>query len=408
MDYLIIGNGVAGFHCASAIRREDKDGAVTVLTDEQVPFYSRPLIVDVMTGKKREEEILLAGAGWYRRKGINLVTGVAVESIDVKKRQVVSGKRKWPYDRLLIATGSTAKEVDLKREGVFSLRTLTDATGVRSHLPKVKRAIVYGGGPVGVKAAYALLLAGFPVTVVVSSPRILSRVVDGEGSARFQRLFEEKGATFLLGREIAGTLGRGRLTGVVTDKGEEIKGELLIVGKGVTPAIALAREAGIGCGEGIVVDETMATDAEGVYGAGDAAEAPLPRPGGRNGRVRGVVSLWHTGAAQGRTAGTNMAGREAPYEGSVAANSLEYFGLPCISIGDVNDRDRDTFVFEEKGSYRKFLFQGARLVGAVLIGNTDGAGILLDAVRTGRNIRGSLSLLGMPRRGGNPTMEVLF
>lgn len=413
MRYLIIGNGVAGFHCASTIRREDKTGALTVLTDEQAPFYSRPLIVDVMTGRRKEEEIFLATAEWYRRNGVSLISGVRVESVNVKKKEVVGRKGTWPYDRLLMATGSEPKGISLRGEGVFYLRTLADGARIRHHLPKVRRAIVYGGGPVGIKAAYTLLRAGLPVTVVVSSSRILSRVVDGEGSRRFQRLFEDQGATFLFGRDITGSLGRGRFTGVVTDKGEEIRGELLIVGKGVAPSISLAREAGIGCREGILVDDAMATDVEGVYGAGDVAEAPVAgEPAGDSlpGRVRrrAVVSLWHTGAAQGRTAGMSMAGKEGRYEGSVASNSLEYFGLPCISIGDVDVAGQESLVFEEGGAYRRFFFHGGRLAGAVLMGNTDGAGILLEAVRTGRNMRGYLSFLAMPRRGESPKMEVLF
>ena len=220
--YVIIGDGVAGVAAARAIRERDPAGTVTIFSDEDSPFYSRPLIVDVMTGMRREEEIILLSVAGHRLEGFDLRLGATVEAIDGRDPAVVIDGERFPCDRLLIATGARAKLPFPAVEGVFPLRNLADARAISVHLPRVRRAIVYGGGPIGMKAAHALLAKGIPVAVVVTSDRILSRVLDERAAGIVEEAFLRRGAVFHFEREIVDTVINGGLCAVVTDRGEEI------------------------------------------------------------------------------------------------------------------------------------------------------------------------------------------
>jgi NADPH-dependent 2,4-dienoyl-CoA reductase/sulfur reductase-like enzyme len=401
--YVIVGNGIAGVSGAQAIRKEDGEGLITILSDEDRPFYSRPLIVDVMTGRRREDEILLLDEGGHRLRGFDLRLGVTVEAVDAKGAAVIADGKRIPYDRLLIAAGARPKMPFRSDGDVRPLRTLTDARAVAARLPQVRHAVVYGGGPVGMKAAHALLLKGIPVTVVVTSSHILSRVLDNKTAARMEELFRAHGAFFRFDREITGVVaGSKGLAAVVTDRGEEIPGQLMIVAKGVAPDCTVAAEAGMDTDVGIVVGETMETSIPGVYAAGDVAQGPRAGDG-----IREVVSLWHVGAGQGRVAGVSMAGGNVAYEGSVGSNSMEFFGTACISMGRVTGEDCEEVIVEGKDVYARYLFRGPRLQGALLMGNIEEAGVILRALREGMPISDRSILVGK-RPAGQSTMEVLF
>jgi len=254
----------------------------------------------------------------------------------------------------------------------------------------MNRAIVYGGGPIGIKAAYALLQKGIPVSIVVSSGQILSRVLDTKAAAIFQTIFEQHGGRFYCNSEMKDIVNRKGCKGVIINRGEEITGDVLIVGKGVTPDMVVLKDSGIMTHEGVLVDERMETNIQGVYAAGDVAEADLT---GRKGKA--VVSLWPVGASQGRIAGANMAGMKKFYEGSINSNSIEYFGLQAISMGILQGVNLEERTFEENGVYRRFFFENRRLVGAVLVGNVEGAGILMEAIRRELPIQDQLTRLAL-------------
>jgi nitrite reductase (NADH) large subunit len=411
MNYLIIGNGVSGIHGAVSVRHYDKEGSILIITDETIPFYSRPLITEVMAGRKRACELVLFPEEAYLAQGIRLLKGLRVKKIRPAEGYLLTGEGKLNFDRLLVATGAEPKKGDLSGKGVFYLRTTEDAEQVRDSLGRAKSAIVYGGGPIGIKAAYALLSAGIPVSVIVSSGYILSRVLDRKASLRFQHLFENRGAEFYFNSEIDEVWGKKAFRGVVTNRGVRVAGDVLIIAKGVRPNVDLASEAGIATMDGILVDDHMETSVKGVYASGDAAEAPLA-----GSPSQGIVSLWQVGANQGKIAGQNMAGCDRRYEGSLSSNSLQYFGLKAISMGSLGGNGYEEVIYEDKVKYRKYIFQEMRLAGAIFVGDITDAGVFLRAIREGKRVIDRRAVLIPPgfhsrtNHGaeGRHMMEVLF
>jgi nitrite reductase (NADH) large subunit len=412
-QYLIIGNGVSGMHGAYFIRKLDRKGNITILTNEATPFYSRPLIIDVMTGKKRKDDLILLDEKKHNIYGFDLKKDVTVFHIDTKKRQAGTSVGDVKYEKLLIATGALPKKTNFERDGIFYLRTADDAERIGRYLKKVKKAIVYGGGPIGIKTVYGLLSIGIHVDVIVSSSHILSRALDRKASICFQEIFEKNGVSFYCNREIKDIIWKRGLKGIVTNRGEEIPGDIVITGKGVKPDIGIAQNAGIMTDKGIIVDDTMRTNIDNIFAAGDAAQASSAESGEQRVENRGekkVVSLWHVGASQGKTAGYNMAGQSRIYEGSVSSNSVEYFGVKCISMGIVEGEGYEEIVFEEGRIYKKYLFNGETLVGAVLLDNIEGAGLLLNAIRTGIPVKNSILQMHNTKSAicNEVNMEVLF
>ena len=419
--YLIIGNGVAGIYCAFNIRMRDREGEIAIVTNENYPFYSRPLITDVMTGKKRVDDIVLLPENGYKRYGFTLMKGVQVKKVVFKEHRVTTTAGTQRFDRLVFAAGAVPKTIPFEGEGIFYVRTLEDAERIRAHLPGVKKAIVFGGGPIGIKAAYALMTAGIPVNIVISSSRMLSRVLDERSSQYFQALFEQNNARFWFNSDIKEIVRRKKgLKGIVTDKGEMVPGDILIVGKGVSPNLDIVRDTGIRIDKGILVDDYLETNCEGVYAAGDVAQAKVvtsssqqsaisyqqttPNVDNRSSIIdhrassirhpvasnRDVLSLWPVGAEQGKIAGQNMTGGKRVYGGGVGSNSIEYFGLKAISMGITRDDGCETVLFERDGIYRRYFFDGERLVGAVLLGDINDAGVLLHAIRQTLPVKGFL------------------
>jgi nitrite reductase (NADH) large subunit len=422
--YLIIGNGVAGIYCAFNIRMRDREGEIAIVTNENYPFYSRPLITDVMTGKKRVDDIVLLPENGYKRYGFTLMKGVQVKKVVFKEHRVTTTAGTQRFDRLVFAAGAVPKTIPFEGEGIFYVRTLEDAERIRAHLPGVKKAIVFGGGPIGIKAAYALMTAGIPVNIVISSSRMLSRVLDERSSQYFQALFEQNNARFWFNSDIKEIVRRKKgLKGIVTDKGEMVPGDILIVGKGVSPNLDIVRDTGIRIDKGILVDDYLETNYEGVYAVGDVAQAKVvtsssqqsaisyqqttpnidnrsssiryPAIGNRQSAInhvpfKDVLSLWPVGAEQGKIAGQNMTGGKRVYGGGVGSNSIEYFGLKAISMGITRDDGCETVLFERDGIYRRYFFDGERLVGAVLLGDINDAGVLLHAIRQTLPVKGCL------------------
>lgn len=390
-QYVIVGHGAAGLSAAEAIRRVDREGALTMLTDEPVPSYSRVLLSYYLEDEVGEEELYWRGADVHERLGIELRLGMRAIALDPEARRLtLADGEELAYTKLLLATGARPERVEVPGSGlpgVLTLRTLAEASQIRTAATRTRQALVVGGGLVALKAACALRKRGLDVTLVVSSPRILSRNLDRAGAALVQHHLEEHGLRFLLDESVQAFEGgvSGGVRAAVLRSGRVLPCGLVVVGKGVQPNTELARDAGLTVRRGVVVDASLETSHPGIYAAGDVAEGFDP--------VREefrVNAIWPSAVAQGRTAGLNMAGLARRFPGLPGMNSVVLAGLPLITAGSVPDEESGGEVFTqfspEERIYKKLVLRGGRVVGLSMVGEVASAGLVIGLLRAGTDV----------------------
>ncbi len=386
--YVIAGGSAAGIAAAQAIRELDSQGTITVLSaEDDLPYY-RPLIPFVIDGRKTADEIALLGQGPYTAQDIVVRLQSAVTSVDPEAHTVTIAGSAAPveYDRLLIATGSrpyvppSIQGTDAA--GVYALRTLADARSMSQRVNVTQNAIMAGGGMLNLKAAFALLERGLTVTLVVTSPEVLSQVMEPDGAALIRDALERAGLRILTGRSIIQIIaGPNGVTGVLLDSGEELACELVCIGKGVRPNVEFLSGSDVHVDGGVVADTHTACSAPDVYTAGDVAVTFDPITGARM-----MTALWTNAVEMGRCAGRNMAGRPTAYGGTFGIlNATQVAEVPFVSMGIVHTAgtDYETHVFQPDGVYRKLVFtpDGERLVGTVFVGDIAHAGLYRHLIR---------------------------
>lgn len=384
MNYLIIGNSAAGIGAAEAIREVDPHSSLTIISDEPQSAYSRAMISYELAGWIGKGRLELRPPEFYREKKIETLLGKRAVLLDVSAREIqLDNGQRIPYDRLLLATGGSPQKTAVKGEeksGVFGFRTFRDLSAIYDAVKKAKEAVVLGGGCIGLQAASGLHHHKIKTTIAITSPHLLSQVADAECGDFYRELFEKNGVAVKTGVKPVEFKGGRTMAGVVFDDGSEIPAQIVITGKGVAPNLDLARGTKIRTDWGIVVDDHMRTDELNIYAAGDVAQT--------HDRVtcRSTVNaVWPCAYEQGRVAGFNMAGVERKYDGSMRLNAAEFFGVSFISIGIVKPREEGyeshSRMWKEKGIYHKLVFHENRLVGAVLMGKIDNAGVLGNLMR---------------------------
>lgn len=384
MRYLIIGNSAAGLNGAEAVRSRDAQGTVTIVSEEDYPAYSRCLIPYFMEGKITETDMLYRPENYYSKNRFEIRLGQKARSVQPRKKTVtMADGRKLAYDKLLIATGSSPKLPELpgiSKAGVFGFRTTVDLQGILQTVKRAERAIVMGGGCVGLMAACGLHALGLKVAVVISSSHLLSQIADAEVGDIVRRRFEENGVPIHTGTDVAEVLGNNEVSGVKLANGTQLNCQLVVIGKGVNPNVALVRQTAIRTHLGIVVDEELRTSVPNVYAAGDVAETRDVVTGADT-----VNAIWPAAAEQGRIAGANMTGAKEKYTGSMRMNSAEFFGLPLISIGLVKPRQPGYTALVrhvvEQNIFRKVVLRDNVVVGAVLVGEIENAGVYAALMR---------------------------
>lgn len=387
MRYVIVGGSAAGMSAAQAIRELDSHGVITVLSAEADPPYYRPLIPFIVDRRKTSDEIELLGQGPYTAQEIVVRLDAAVTAVDPQAGAVtVNDAETVSYDKLLIASGSrpyippAIKGTDFP--GVYALRTLADARSMAERVNVTQNAIMAGGGMLNLKAAFALLERGLGVTLVVTSPEILSRIMEPDGAALIRDALERAGLRILTGRSITRVIkGSDGVTGVLLDSGEALGCEIVCIGKGVRPNVEFLDGSGVHMDRGVVADKHTACNTPGVYTAGDVAVTFDPITGERM-----MTGLWTNAVEMGRCAGRNMAGRPTAYGGTFGIlNATQVAEAPFVSMGIVHaaGTDYETHVFCATGVYRKLVFtnDGERLIGAVFVGDIARAGLYRHLIR---------------------------
>ncbi|MCM8789911.1 MAG: FAD-dependent oxidoreductase [Candidatus Omnitrophica bacterium] len=386
-QFIIIGNSAAGIAGLEAIREKDKDSKVIVISDENYSAYCRCMISYYLAKEVSEDNLLYRPKNFYKENNVELLLNKKVTKVDPKKNRIIcEDKSQLGYDALLIATGSTPKFPEIpgiKKRGVFGFRTIKDVKEIEGLVPVTKTACIMGGGLIGLKAAYALKKRNIDVKVIIKSKQVLSQMLDFEAALLVQKKLEEHGIEIIFNQDVTEVIGdEGELKAVKLDSGKVIGCSLIIVGKGVSPNLGLVKDTEIKVSEGIIADGLLRTSIPNIYVAGDVAETYDITLGKHS-----INALWPIAVEQGRLAGSNMAGDKINYEGSVGMNSIEFFGLPIVSLGifKINPDDKS---FEElklnnvkENIYKKIILRGNALVGAIFAGDIKNSGVYLRLIR---------------------------
>jgi nitrite reductase (NADH) large subunit len=368
---VVIGNGIAGVTAADFIRRNHPSCEIALIGSEVHQLYNRMGVARLIHGRSAMQGLYLLPNDWYEKNGVSLWLNTKVLEIDRETMQVRLGTgERLGYDRLVIATGGRATVPPIDRLGIagtFVLRDADDAMKIRAYSQDFDehRAIVVGGGLLGLEAAHALHVRGMSVTILERSSRLLARTLDPVASEMLRSYFEALGIAVRTETQIAAIEGADRLVGIVTAAGDRVPAEVLLVATGLTPGVSLAQTAGLATSRGVLVDDHMRTSDPAIYAVGDVAEF--------DGHVWG---LWPVAVAQAQVAAINIAGGDRSYQVDVPTRILKGVGLDVVSFGHIDGENGDRVIVERGeggGSYRKVVIRGGRIVGGVFLGFGDDA-----------------------------------
>jgi nitrite reductase (NADH) large subunit len=379
---LIVGNGMASVRlCQDLVQHCAGRFEITVVGAEPQPGYNRVLLSSLLAGESSLADISLKSAEWYTQNGIRLVTGVVVSSVDpVAKIALLDNNEALPFDRLVFATGSDPIRLakhGMDLPGVITFRNLHDVEALRT-LGQGKRAIVIGGGLLGLEAAFGLKRMGAEVSVIHLMDRLMERQLDEKAAAFLRKALEAKGIAFHLASDTDVVLGQSHVEGLRLASGAAIPADLVCVAVGIKPRTLLAGFAGCDVGRGIKVDDQLQTSLPGLYAIGECAE--------HRGIAYGLVEPAYQQAA---VLAQYFSGQQARYEGSVLSTNLKVSGVSVFSAGDFLGKDDDKVVtYQDRiyGEYRKLVIRGDRLIGAVLVGDTGDALWYRDLILSGASI----------------------
>jgi NADPH-dependent 2,4-dienoyl-CoA reductase/sulfur reductase-like enzyme len=393
-SYIIIGAGLAGASAAEGIRQLDPRNPILLLgAERELPYDRPPLSKQLWTGAKSVNDVFLHEENFYSTAGIELRVGVNVTHADAGARMLRDSEgRTYRYERLLLATGGTPKQLNIpggNLDGISYFRTLGDYRRLREAAVQGKSALVIGGGFIGSELAAALCMQGLSVSLIFSSPWLGSHVFpEGLGRALTQ-LYRDKGIDVLaadiplsIRREAGGFA-------ALTRAGREIRADVIVAGVGIAPNVALAREAGVVTAGGVCVNEFLETSKPDIFAAGDVALAPHPVLGPRR------VEHWDNAASQGTQAGRNMAGAREPFT-FIPFFFSDLFDFGYEAVGDIDSRLRIFADWQEENKTGVIYYlDGDRVRGVMMCnvwGQVDAARALIEADRpvSASDLRGAI------------------
>jgi len=389
MRLLIIGNSAAGTAAIESIRKHDQESSIIQLSEEASPLYSRCLLSYYLAGSVPVEKIIFREDGFHEKMNVELYSGpkFRAANLNAEQKEVTCNNGEiFQYDRLLLATGASAKipeNIPKNIHGIFSLRTLEDAESIKENLTNSKNVVVLGGGLIGMKAASALNECGLKTTVIIRSGRVLSQMIDHKAAHIIQRQMQEKQIDVLLHQDIDEVMSKaGRLTGVKTTEGNIIDCDILIVAKGVTPNTDLIEDTAIEKNWGITTNPHLQTSQETIFAAGDVAEVFDIAIEDYT-----VNALWTCAIQQGHIAGLNMIDKTVAYNGALGMNSLNICDSSLVSFGITTPKEESNYKIltlnqPEQKVYKKVVIdENHHIKGIILVGKTDNAGVLLSLIQ---------------------------
>ena len=400
---VVVGNGMApGRVLETLFETAPGQFDVTIFNAEPRVNYNRIMLSPVLSGESTYEDIIIHDEAWYEANNVTLHAGQKIVSIDRDNKTVRSeGGVIESYDKLLIATGSTPFIIPVPGHdlpGVLAYRDLDDVHKMLDAAEKGGRAVVIGGGLLGLEAAAGLKLRGMDVTVIHLMPTLMERQLDPAAGYLLEKELSDRGIDIRTGANTKEIFGDGKVEGVRLEDGTEIDASIVVMAVGIRPSAQLAKEAGIDTGRGILVDCQMRTSDPDIYSVGECVEF--------EGNCYGLVAPLYEQARVCARALTDDA--DAEFVHAETSTKLKVTGVDLFSAGDFADgEDRDEIVFRDpaRGIYKRLVLQDNRLIGAVLYGETADGAWFFDKIKKGEEIdadeRATL-IFGQNFAGGSP------
>lgn len=379
-QHVIIGAGPAGVAAVETIRDTAGDTEEIMLISNE-PAYSRMVLPYYLADEISEPHVLTGDAGYFAGLGVQSVSG-QVESVDPAARRVaLADGTSYPFDTLLIATGSSAQRPSIDgidHDGVHTFWTLDDAKQVMAKAQGTPRAVLIGAGFIGFIVLNAMAKLGWDLSVVETEAWVLPRMLDAQGAEAVEGWLTERSVAVHTGARVRRITPQGSGLSLELSSGENLEADIVIVATGIRPNLEFLDGSGIHIDGGIVVNDRMQTNISGVYAAGDVAAGPDLLNG-----AAVVHAIQPTAVDHGRIAGANMAGRETRYAGSLSLNVLDVIDLHCASFGrwraDAANGPTVTSVWNPtRPIYRKYVWEADRMVGALFVGPIDDVTLLND------------------------------
>lgn len=389
---VVIGNGMAGIAVVEAFLKTGAPVSITLFGDEPQTHYNRILLSDLLAGKTEAERIFTRPRTWYAERGIDAKLGVAVTAIDPAAKTVTDASgAATAYDALIFAVGGVPFVPPIpgrEKKGVFLFRTLEETEQIVAAARSSRRAVVIGGGLLGLEAARGLINYGVSVTVAHLADRLMEQQLDPPGASFLKRELERMGIRVLLKTTAEAILGEERVTGVRLTTGEELPAGMALICTGIRPNLTLAQQAGLATRRGILVDDRMATSLPGIFAVGDVIE--------HRGRTYGLIAPLKE---QAEVVADGVTGKnQRRYPGTICATTLKVAGIHLTSAGDfLGGRGADELVFidTEKAVYKKCVIRQNRLVGMILLGDNKDGPRLFNLIQKGEEVgETKQSLLG--------------
>lgn len=400
---VVVGNGMAGVACVEQILKHAPKFDITIFGDETHVNYNRILLSAVLAGEKTQDDIILNRVEWYQDHGIRLHLGVRITDVDSRAKTVTGDDgQTTPFDKLLLATGSIPFIPPMEgagKKGVFTFRNLDDTRALLEAAHSRPKAVVIGGGLLGLEAARGLQVQGCEVTVVQLQDTLMNVQLDLTAGRYLKDEMERLGVRVLLGRSTKALLGNGSVEAVQFTEGDAIEAGLVVIAAGIRPNVELGRKAGLHINRGIVVNDNMETSDPSIFAVGECAE--------HRGVVYGLVAPL---VEQGKVLAATLTGNKGPlYEGSVVAAKLKIMGVEVFSAGEITeDEGAEPVRYEDPsfGVYKKLILKNGKLRGVVLVGDSADSHRYMDWLRTGADVRRKRKSLLFPEPAADSGLNV--
>ena len=381
---IIIGNGMAGIACVEEILKSDPERyEITIFGAEKHLNYNRILLAHVLTGEKTLQDISLHDMNWYQENNIKLQTGSKVVEIRRRSRVVITEDGlETGYGRLILATGARPVLLSVPgiyKKGVATFRDIDDCERIRGFVRKGNRAVVIGGGLLGLEAAHALLKLGMKVTVVHIMKRLMERQLDDTAASFLKQDMEKLGIEILLNKETVEIMGEGNVEGLLFKDGSSVPADVVVMSAGIKPNADLAKSSGIYCEKGVVVSDTMQTYDPAIYAVGECVQ--------HRGATFGLVGPIFE---QARVLANHLAGDcRLIFKNQATSSRLKVYGIDLYSAGTVDeDASVETIEYSDKGSkrYKRLFLRNNRIQGIVMYGDTGDGHRLFSSLLKGEDL----------------------